>query len=109
MKEFDIHHGLPTVESALSQLEIFIRISKQEKVIKIIHGYGSSGKGGKIKTAFREECEKLKSRKITKDYIPGEASYQPMGFDELIRKYKPLISQDKDFKIGNEGITYLFF
>lgn len=109
MKEFDIHHGMPSIEMALSNLEVFIRISKSEKVIKIIHGYGSSGKGGKIKTAFREECEKLKSKRIIKDYLPGEASYLPMGFDEIIRRYKTLIQNDRDFKISNEGITYLFF
>ncbi|MGD9910593.1 MAG: hypothetical protein AB7U79_08350 [Candidatus Izemoplasmatales bacterium] len=109
MKEFDIHHSMPSVEMALSNLEVYIRISKSEKVIKIIHGYGSSGKGGKIKKAFREECIELKNKKVIKDYLPGEASYLPMGFDEIIRKYKTLIERDHDFKISNEGITYLFF
>jgi hypothetical protein len=110
MKEFDIHHGMPTVDPALRNLETYINISKHsEKVIKIIHGYGSSGIGGAIRVAAREVLETKWDRGQIKAYIPGEAIATPMGFDELIRKYKPLLERDADFRKGNDGITYVFF
>jgi hypothetical protein len=110
MKEFDIHHGKPTVEAAISLLKLHLSIQKRtEKVIKIIHGYGSSGMGGKIKIAAREYIEEEYHKNRIQDYIPGEAIYTPMGFDETIRSYKSLIQMDSDYKKGNDGITYVFF
>lgn len=109
IKEFDIHHSMPLVEDAIYNLDMFLKISKSEKVIKIIHGYGSSGKGGKIRTACRNRLEDLLSHHQIKAYIPGEAISTPMGYDELIRKYKILIQSDSDFHKGNDGITYVFF
>jgi hypothetical protein len=110
LKEFDIHHGLPSVEVALQSLEMFIKLSKNNSsVIKIIHGYGSTGKGGLIKIACRAEIEKKYRQGIVKAYIPGEAISTPMGFDETIRLYQKLIQTDSDYRKGNDGITYVFF
>ena len=108
LKEFDIHHSMPRVEDAIYNLEMFLKISKSEKVIKIIHGYGSCGKGGKIKQACLETLEDKLLHHQIKAYIPGEAISTPMGYDDAIRKYKPLIQNDSDFHKGNDGITYVF-
>jgi hypothetical protein len=110
MKEFDIHHGMPTVDNALRSLETYISISKRtEKAIKIIHGYGSSGIGGAIRIAARDVLDTKWNQGQIKAYIPGEAIATPMGYDELIRKYKNLLERDSDYRKGNDGITYVFF
>ena len=40
--------------------------------VKLIHGYGSSGKGGKIRLEVRAYLERQKARGKIRDYIPGE-------------------------------------
>ena len=110
MKEFDIHHSMPSVEVAMHSLDMYISLSRSGNfVIKIIHGYGSSGRGGAIKLATRENLDKKQAQGMIKAYIPGEAISTPMGFDDLIRKYRNIIQNDSDFKKGNDGITYVFF
>ncbi len=107
IKEFDIHYGMPTVEQALYNLDVFLRLSKNEKIIKIIHGYGSSGRGGKIKNACREVLLKKQENGHIKGFIPGEAFSLPMGYDALIRTHLSILKTDRDFGKGNDGITYV--
>jgi len=109
MKTFNLKDGMPTSDVAILRLKNALRYAKSEKVVKIIHGYGSHGVGGTIRTVVREElAEMLASRQI-KAYIPGEAVSVPMGFDEQIRRYRNMIENDSDFRKGNDGITYVFF
>ncbi len=108
MNTVDVKTGMPTVEVAKTLLLNGIKRHKSEKVIKIIHGYGSSGVGGKIKHMVHEILENLKESNQIRDFIPGEALVSFMGYADLIQKYKPLILNDSDFKRGNDGITYVF-
>jgi hypothetical protein len=110
MREYDVHYGQPTVDVALSLLDNALRLYKSsEKCIKIIHGYGSSGAGGAIRVAVRRALSEKQSKGIIKAYIPGEALIQPMGFADLIHRYKDLLQGDVDAKRGNDGITFVFF
>ncbi len=42
------------------------------KVLKLIHGYDSTGRGGKIRIGIRNELATMQRRGLIKDYIPGE-------------------------------------
>ena len=55
-KIVNLEYGRPTVETALVRLntEIANARSEQIRVVTLIHGYGSSGKGGKIRVACRK-------------------------------------------------------
>ncbi len=108
MKEFDLKSDMPTTFVAVMRLKNYIKLSRPtEKVIKVIHGYGSSGVGGKIRIAVRQTLDEMLSMRQIKAFIPGEAISTPMGFDEDIRTYRPLIGSDPDFRKGNDGITYI--
>ncbi|HAQ56507.1 MAG TPA: hypothetical protein DCR44_03800 [Acholeplasmatales bacterium] len=108
MKEFDLKSDMPTTFVAVMRLKNYIKLSRStEKVIKVIHGYGSSGVGGKIRVAVRETLDEMLSMRQIKAFIPGEAISTPMGFDDVIRLYRPLIGRDPDFRKGNDGITYI--
>ena len=110
MKEFDIKSSMPSVLEAIHDLENILKLTKNsDKVIKIIHGYGSHGVGGSIKTKVRDLLKSKVQKKEIKAYIPGEATHLMMGFDEAIRQYKHLIEYDEDFKKGNDGITYIIY
>jgi hypothetical protein len=52
--------------------------------------------------------KRLKNEGIIKDFLPGEAIHSLLGFDRTIKTYKQYIKDDKDFKISNPGITYIF-
>jgi len=110
MKIHDIKSSMPTVFVAMTMLENAIRFSKgKERIIKIIHGYGSTGKGGAIKTATLEFLHDKKQKGEILTFIPGEALWTPMGYDEDITKYKQLLQSDSDYKKGNDRITYVIF
>jgi len=110
MREFDIKSDLPTVAQAQVRLTGILQLCKgKDKVIKIIHGYGSSGVGGAIKTAVHAQLALRKNGHSIRAYIPGEAIFSMKGFDEDIVRFKHLIQEDSDFRKGNDGITYVIF
>ena len=58
-KEINLEWGMPIVSEAMKKLDSEIKVCKKDgiKFAKIIHGYGSTGKGG----AIREECREVLS------------------------------------------------
>jgi len=110
MREFDVHFNQPTVDVALRLLDNALRLHRMtDPCIKIIHGYGSSGAGGAIRVAVRQALSEKLDKGLIKAYIPGEAFIQPMGYADLIHRYKALLHGDVDAKRGNDGITFVFF
>jgi hypothetical protein len=109
MKVYDIKSDMPNVNDAGKRLALAIKDAKssKEKIIKIIHGYGSHGIGGSIKIAIRKSLGKRVKNQEIKAYIPGEAFAVMMGFDEVTREHIDLIKNDSDFKKMNDGITYV--
>ncbi len=108
MKTFDIKSDMPTTAEAGVRLANIIRTSNgKDKVIKIVHGYGSTGVGGSIKkTVHASLRNRVRSGEI-KAYIPGEAFSHPMGFDEIIQTYASLLKSDSDYRKMNDGITFV--
>ena len=107
--EINLELGSPDALSALKQLEFFIastRVSKG-RVIKIIHGYGSSGKGGKIRSAVRRMLKEYKDTDRLTLLIKGENfSIFDASTRYLIEKF-PETAKDPDLNNSNAGITYI--
>ena len=103
----NLEAGLPTVAVARSRLINGLQTARMcgSKTVKIIHGYGSSGKGGAIKRDTHVFLnEKMLSRSI-KGYVKGE-DFSP--FCEISRKFTakyPELKRDSDYDRGNDGIT----
>lgn len=101
----------PTVEQAVKRLEYEIVAARRQqiKVMKIIHGYGSSGKGGKIRVAARRQLEGLQKRGVILYFIPGETL---SIFDEATLKtvsLYPELRRDSDLEKHNNGVTIVVF
>jgi DNA-nicking Smr family endonuclease len=64
LKEVNIKFDLPTASDAIRRVTYNIRNGKAlgASAIKIIHGYGSTGKGGKIRTEARRYLADQKRR-----------------------------------------------
>lgn len=103
----NLEEGLPLVKEALAILDQeILRYTKTNlKVLKLIHGYGSSGSGGKIRTAIRKELLQKKEKNEIINFIPGEKwSIFDEASREIITKSVEC-SKDCDLNKHNNGIT----
>ena len=69
--EVNIEQGMPTVNTAMKYVEQAFSRAKAYgyPVVKLIHGYGSSGTGGKIRTAVQRELNKYKSSGKIREFV----------------------------------------
>ena len=110
-REVNFELGMPAVSEIAKRLDTEIKVSKSYgvKVMKIIHGYGSSGKGGKIRTYLRRELDDMLKKGSLKAVIHGEKF---SIFDETTRSILYIdkeIRGDKDLDRANNGITIIVF
>ena len=107
--EVNIKQGMPTVDTAMKYVEQAFSRAKAYgyPVIKLIHGYGSSGSGGKIKTAVHRELSKYKSTGKIREFVAGEnfTLFDP-ATQRIIAAY-PDITRDGDYLKANQGITVI--
>jgi len=107
LREINLKSDLPTVDDAIRRITYNIKNAGAFGVsaIKFIHGYGSSGKGGGIRTEARKYLERQKTRNQIKDYIIGENF---SIFDEGTRNAFNVcdeLRRDSDLERHNNGIT----
>lgn len=100
LKEINLEDGKPTVADALIILKSSINNAKSGNVgcLYIIHGYGSSGRGGAIRDKARQWLNAQARNGVVKSVINGE------GFNtlELKNTYKEL---EELLKVCNHGVT----
>lgn len=107
----NLEQGMPSVESARIKLDQALRNAKARRItaVKIIHGYGSTGKGGAIKSDVQLFLTgKLRSGYI-RGFVPGE-KFSP--FDASARAMLalcPALARERDYSRNNHGITIVFF
>jgi len=102
--EVNLENGMPTVDAAIQKMKNSLLTFKglSYKVVIVIHGYGSTGVGGSIKTAVLKCLAESSMRGIVRTYAGGEQWYGRKR--ELLSTCKPL--EDYERRIaGNEGIT----
>lgn len=108
-KQLNLKEDSPTVEQALAMFEIELERCKLEgvKVIKVLHGYGSHGKGGDICRNLRALCFKLKKEKKIKDFLLGNewdlANQKCFDVVTNLKNYH----DDNDLGTNNPGITFI--
>ncbi|MCD8017309.1 MAG: Smr/MutS family protein [Oscillospiraceae bacterium] len=107
LREVNIKYDMPTASDAVKRVTYFIRNSRAQgySAVKIIHGYGSTGKGGKIRVEVRRYLDGQKRRGFIRDYITGENF---SIFDEATRSAFLTcddLRRDSDLERANNGIT----
>jgi len=98
---------MPLVREAMSRMEGELRRARMEGValVKFVHGYGSTGKGGEIRIAVQKGLVKRLQQGEMKAVIFGEdwrISNETTW--ELLKKW-PELKQDSDLGRENRGIT----
>ena len=74
IKTFNVEAGRPGLDEARRLVIQEIKQAKREgvRVLKVIHGYGSSGKGGILCIGLRKSFGLRKKEGVIKDFITGE-------------------------------------
>jgi len=107
----DIERGMLACDEALSKVQNEIEIlaiNKQVKVLKVIHGYGSKGTGGKIKRELLFLLQTLVKKKKIKDFVPNDRfTQQNEKYCNYFKLYPELLV-DSDLQNLNPGITVIF-
>lgn len=105
--EVNIKEGMPVVYEALKSLEGYIKIKKSYgyRCLIVIHGYGSTGKGGAICKQVRSWLKAQERNKKLKSVIFGEDFdiYNEKSIS-LNSRYKEL---EKYFCQCNHGVTII--
>jgi hypothetical protein len=110
LRTFNVEAGLPTLDEARQLVAAEIKLAKREgaKVLKVIHGYGSSGKGGALCVGLRKSFGLRKKEGIIKDFIAGEDFSIFNDAVLALLEAVPGIRGDPDLKATNEGVTFLW-
>ncbi len=106
-KTVNLEQGLPTVEQALQRLQQEISAARLERVriLTLIHGYGSSGKGGVIRKECRKKLDYLSRRAEIKEFIPGEEFNRRQGTTKQLLSRFPQLAEHPHLNRHNKGIT----
>ena len=107
IKVADIKSDMPTAEQALRRVTAVLAAARATgaAAVKIIHGWGSTGAGGRIRTEARrylnEQCRKGKVRAV----ISGEDF--SIFNEATLRAFAlcPELRRDSDLERHNNGVT----
>ncbi|MDR2421262.1 MAG: Smr/MutS family protein [Oscillospiraceae bacterium] len=107
LREADIKYDMPASDIAIKRVTYNIRVARQlgAGAVKFIHGYGSTGRGGKIRTEVRRYLTDQKRFGRIRDFITGEDF---SIFDESTRAAFALcdeLRRDRDLERHNNGVT----
>ena len=106
-KTINLEQGFPTVQQALIRLEQEIKTACLEhiRVLTLIHGYGSTGKGGAIRLECRKTLEYLNSKGDVAEVIFGEDfNRRNRSVKHLLGRF-PELSRHPHLNNSNKGIS----
>ncbi len=109
VRTINVEDGMPTVEQALARLDRELSLARQSgaRVIRVIHGWGSSGTGGRLRLA----CRAFLGRELTagriRRMVEGDdySRAANMGRD-LQRRCRDLRDSERSDR-HNPGITFV--
>ena len=107
IETIDIKSDRPTVDEARRRLAAALEDARRRGVgvLKVVHGYGSSGVGGALKDAIRKSLRLRRKEGKVVDIVHGE---NWSVFEERVARLldaHPGLRRDVDLERGNEGIT----
>ena len=110
IRTFNVEAGMPTLDEARRLVIEEIRQAKRAgaKVLKVIHGNGSSGKGGALCIGLRKSFGLRKKERVIRDFIPGEDFTIFDSTTLNLLESVPDMRGDRDLGATNEGVTIVW-
>ena len=107
MKTVNLKSDMPSVQEALQRLEREMAVARQGKlvVLKVIHGYGSSGAGGDIRIAVQRRLHELAEGRQIRGCIFGENWSKSDESTWRLLQADSALKSDPDLGRRNLGIT----
>lgn len=106
-KVVNLEEGMPTVEQARLRMHYELQAARQDGFIavKLIHGHGSTGVGGTLRTELQKDLRQAVQEGAIKTFIAGEdwRISDPTAWDLL--KHFPEWKKDSDLGRKNQGIS----
>lgn len=102
--EVNLEYGMPSIEAALQNMRNALTTYKHQgaKAVILIHGYGSTGTGGGIKTAVTRGLGENSMRGIIRTYAGGGQWFDRKK--ELLLMCRELENYERRIA-NNEGVT----
>jgi len=110
IRTYNVEAGRPTLDEARRRVIEEIKRARREgaRVLKVIHGYGSSGKGGALCIGLRKSFRLRRKEGVIRESIPGEDfsifNDQVLALLDAV----PELRGDPDLNATNEGVTLLW-
>ena len=107
LKTVNLEEGRPSVALASSRLLDQLRLARQQNfaAVKVIHGCGSHGVGGELRTAIQGMLARMAQDKDIAAFVAGEDwRISDETTWRLIQKHREL-KQDRDLGKGNKGVS----
>ena len=111
IKVVNLEEGMPHVEQARLRMQHDLHAARKEgyAAVKLIHGYGSSGVGGALRTELQRDLLNGTRNGTFRACIAGEDwRVSDETTWELLKNF-PEWKQDADLGKGNRGITIVVF
>src|SRR5258706_6630130 len=110
IRTFNVESGLPTLDEGPRLVIAEIKQAKRQgaKVLKVIHGYGSSGTGGKLCVGLYKSFGLRKKEGVIKDFIAGHDFSIFNDTTLAMLEAVPELRGDPDLNSTNEGVTIIW-
>ena len=107
IKTVNLEAGMPSIPQARSRLSSELHVARQGgvRVLKLVHGYGSSGVGGDLRIALQSTLRQMAEAKEIRDCIYGENWCTSNERSWELIKLMPELKRDSDLGKGNRGMT----
>ncbi|HNQ88097.1 MAG TPA: Smr/MutS family protein [Verrucomicrobiota bacterium] len=103
----NLESGRPSVDQARRRLlrEMDAARRARVRVLKVIHGWGSSGEGGKLGPAIRRSLRLRVREGKARLVIPGDRFSSDTAEGRELLSRHPALRSDPDLNRANPGIT----
>jgi hypothetical protein len=107
MKTVNLKSDMPQVHEALQRLDRELALARQEKakLLKLIHGYGSTGAGGDIRIAVQKRLLEMVQNNQIRGCIFGDDWSKSEDAAWKLLQSHPELKNDADLGRRNRGIT----
>jgi hypothetical protein len=109
IRTVNVKHDLPSVLEALARLDRELALARDQRIplLKIVHGYGSSGVGGDIRVAVQKHLHKLAESGQIHACIFGENWSKSDETTWRLLQTRPELKTDVDLGRRNLGISII--
>ena len=109
VRSINLKEGLPTVAGAIAKLKRELQLAKAErrKVLRIIHGWGSSGVGGEIRVGVRKQLQLMLQAKKIQSFLPGDDYSDRTNAGIGLLSRHPTLRSSLRADAENPGMTFV--